>query len=249
MKRLDEYTSEMAAEVERAREAGGEGAWVYYGMVLVGVVATGTLTYSLTRRGMAGAALWSEWAAFAAALPVALLEGSAVALMYGRHHWFRSRAQRELGHAASWAIWGVLVANSIAHFQVGFGAGEAMPGWLRAHTRVVLPLAIVAVPILWKMLYDRRPESQARLAALEADAVFREGLLKVRREQDALMIDAYRAAIRAPEVTAAKERLLRRAAIRQAEEVSGFIEAAEEDSLPAMRERRASHVNGYDRGN
>lgn len=249
MKRLDEYTSEMAAEVERAREAGGEGAWVYYGMVLVGVLVTGTLTWSLTRRGMAGGALWSEWAAFAAALPVALLEGSAVALMYGRHHWFRSRGQRELGHAASWAIWGVLVANSVAHFWVGFGAGEAMPGWLRAHTRVVLPLAIVAVPILWKMLYDRRPESQARLAALEADAAFREGLLKVRREQDALMIDAYRTAIRAPEVTAAKERLLRRAAIRHAEDVSGFIEAGEDDSLPAPRELRVSHVNGFDRGN
>ena len=231
MKRLEDYTSEMDAVVEEAQESGGDGSVVYYGMVLVGVVVTGTLTYSLARRGMNGSTLWGDWLAFAAFLPVLLLEGSALALMYGRHHWFRSTSQRTLGHVASWIIWLVLIVNSIAHFWVGFSPDAAVPGWLRFHTRVLLPLAIVAIPILWKTLYDRRPDSQARLAVLEADAAFRDGLLKVKREQDALMIHAYRSAIRAPEVTAAKDKLFRRAAIKHAESVAGFIE---EESLPAQ---------------
>src|SRR5262249_48949781 len=101
----------------------------------------------------------------------------------------------------------------------------------------------------------------ARLAVLEADAAFRDGLLKVKREQDALMIHAYRSAIRAPEVTVAKEKLFQRAAIKHAESVAGFIE---EDSLPEDREgnqvppqstqrgnvyRGSQLVNGPDRGN
>jgi hypothetical protein len=157
---------------------------------------------------------------------------------------------------ASWIIWLVLIVNSIAHFWVGFSPDAAVPGWLRFHTRVLLPLAIVAIPILWKTLYDRRPDSQARLAVLEADAAFRDGLLKVKREQDALMIHAYRSAIRAPEVTAAKDKLFRRAAIKHAESVAGFIE---EESLPAPGETPAARrgdgyrggqvVNGADRGN
>ena len=256
MKRLEDYTSEMDAVVEEAQESGGDGSVVYYGMVLVGVVVTGTLTYSLARRGMNGSTLWGDWLAFAAFLPVLLLEGSALALMYGRHHWFRSTSQRTLGHMASWIIWLVLIVNSIAHFWVGFSPDTPVPGWLRFHTRVLLPLAIVAIPILWKTLYDRRPDSQARLAVLEADAAFRDGLLKVKREQDALMIHAYRSAIRAPEVTAAKDKLFRRAAIKHAESVAGFIE---EESLPAPGETSAARsgngyrggqvVNGADRGN
>jgi hypothetical protein len=246
----------MDAVIEEAQESGGDGSVVYYGMVLVGVLVTGTLTYSLTRRGMNGSTLWGDWQAFAAFLPVLLLEGSALALMYGRHHWFRSASQRTLGHVASWIIWLVLVANSIAHFWVGFSPDAAVPGWLLFHTRVLLPLAIVAIPILWKTLYDRRPDSQARLAVLEADAAFRDGLLKVKREQDALMVHAYRSAIRAPEVTAAKEKLFRRAAIKHAESVAGFIgddTMPAHDTSPAVRRgnvyRGNQVVNGADQGN
>ncbi len=242
MKRLEDYQTEMETVVEEAQETGGDGSMVYYGMVLVGVVVTGTLTYSVTRRGMNGSELWGDWLAFAAFLPVVLLEGSALALMYGRHHWFRSASQRNLGHAASWVIWIVLIANSIAHFWVGFTPDAPVPSWLLFHTRIVLPLAIVAIPILWKTLYDRRPDSQARLAVLEADAAFRDGLLKVKREQDALMINAYRSAIRAPEVTAAKEKLFRKAAIKHARSVAGFIE---DDALPpAAKEQEQVDLDG-----
>jgi hypothetical protein len=91
----------MDAVVEDAQESGGDGSVVYYGMVLVGVVVTGTLTYSLARRGMNGSTLWGDWLAFAAFLPVLLLEGSALALMYGRHHCFaRPRSAR----SATWRV-------------------------------------------------------------------------------------------------------------------------------------------------
>jgi hypothetical protein len=37
-----------------------------------------------------------EWVTVAALLPTVLLEGSALALVYGRHHWFRSEEQRNI---------------------------------------------------------------------------------------------------------------------------------------------------------
>ncbi|MCI0392953.1 MAG: hypothetical protein MOB07_29830 [Acidobacteria bacterium] len=83
MNRLEDYTTEMEAVDEEAQESGGDGSIVYCGIVLVGVVVTGALTYSSPRRGMNGSTLRSDWPAFAAFLPVLLLESSALALLNG----------------------------------------------------------------------------------------------------------------------------------------------------------------------
>jgi hypothetical protein len=120
MNNLDHYNREMKQIAQEAGKRKGVGgglvAWL---MMLVGVVVTGTMTYALTRKGMASSVLWRTWVNFAAFLPTVLLEGSALALVYGRHHWFRSEEQRSVSNAASWVIWGLLAVTSVVHFAFG----------------------------------------------------------------------------------------------------------------------------------
>lgn len=229
MRSLDYYAREMKQTADQASKnkgiIGGSGmAWV---MMLVGVVVTGTMTYSLTRRGMASSALWSEWVDVAAFMPVILLEGSALALVYGRHHWFRSSEQRGLASIASWLIWLVLGATSIVHFALGSTRDQTVVWLMDGWASYGLPLSIVLVPMLWKRLYDAAPESAMRVAVLEAEASLRSQLVEVAREQNDLMVEAYRQALDTPRVTQARRALFEQASIEHAREIVGFIEGAE----------------------
>lgn len=229
MRTLDHYTNEMRRVADKASKnkggIGGSGmAWV---MMLVGVIVTGTMTYSLTRKGMASSALWSEWVDIAAFMPVVLLEGSALALVYGRHHWFRSSEQRGLASIASWLIWLVLGATSIVHFAFGSAQDETAIWLMSSWASYGLPLSIVLVPMLWKRLYDAAPESAMRVAVLEAEAELRSQLVEVTREQNDLMVESYRQALDTPRVRQARQALFEQASIEHAKEIVGFIEGAE----------------------
>ena len=241
MQPLNHYTREMK-EIERQADhnkgiiGGGTVAWL---MMIVGVVVTGTMTYSLTRAGMASSALWKAWVDFAAFLPVTLLEGSAIALVYGRHHWFRSAEQRQLANVAGWVIWGLLAATSIVHFAFGASRNGTMQSAMSVYASYILPLAIVAAPMLWKRLYDLAPESAQRVAVLEAEADLRSQLVDVQRAQNALMVEAYRESLNTPRVTAARNALFEQASIEHAKAVVGFIEGAEsKQQQPATQPRQ-----------
>lgn len=208
-------------------------AWA---MMIVGAIVTGTMTYSLTREGMANNALWKSWVDFAAALPVALLEGSALALVYGRHHWFRSSEQRRIANAASWLIWALLAVTSLVHFAFRSDKSETMEALMTAYASYILPLAIVAAPMLWKRLYDAAPESAMRTAILEAEADLRSQLIAIEREQNALMISAYRDGMTAPRVSAARTALFEQASIEHARNIAGFIEGSPApDETPKLK--------------
>jgi hypothetical protein len=201
MNNLDHYNREMKQIAQEAGKRKGIGgglvAWL---MMLVGVVVTGTMTYALTGKGMASSVLWRTWVNFAAFLPTVLLEGSALALVYGRHHWFRSEEQRSVANAASWVIWGLLAITSVVHFAFGSTTNPTIKWLMRVYASYILPLAIVGVPMLWKRLYDTAPDSMMRVAVLEAEAPLRSQLVDVEREQNALMIAAYREALDTPQV-------------------------------------------------
>jgi hypothetical protein len=100
MNSLDHYNREMKQIAQDAGKTKGKGHWVAWLMMLIGVVVTGTMTYALTSKGMASSRLWRTWVDVATFLPVILLEGSALALVYGRHHWFRSEEQRRIANIA-----------------------------------------------------------------------------------------------------------------------------------------------------
>lgn len=230
MQNLDHYQREMKQIAQDAGKGkgiigGGAMAWL---MMIVGVIVTGTMTYSLTHEGMKSNALWKEWVNFAAFLPVTLLEGSALALVYGRHYWFRSDEQRAIANAASWVIWVLLAATSIVHFALGNTQDGTMKWLMSVYASYILPLAIVGVPMLWKKLYDAAPESAMRVAVLEAEASLRSQLVDVQREQNALMIEAYREGMQTPRVTEARKALFEQASIEHAKTITGFIEGAED---------------------
>jgi len=204
--------------------------------MIVGVVVTGTMTYALTHKGMESSALWKRWVDVAAFLPVTLLEGSALALVYGRHHWFRSTEQRRVANTASWVIWVLLAITSVVHFAFGDTGDGTAKSLMSVYASYILPLAIVAVPMLWKKLYDAAPESATRIAVLEAEADLRSQLVEVQREQNALMVDAYRESLDTPRVSAARKALFEQASIEHAKNIVGFIEGAEDhaqDDFPA----------------
>ena len=228
MNNLDYYNREMKQIAQEAgKRKGVGGAVVAWLMMLVGVVVTGTMTYALTRKGMASSVLWRTWVNFAAFLPTVLLEGSALALVYGRHHWFRSEEQRGVANAASWVIWGLLAITSVVHFAFGSTVNPTMKWLMSVYASYVLPLAIVGVPMLWKRLYDTAPDSMVKVAVLEAEASLRSQLVEVEREQNALMVAAYREALDTPRVTEARRALFERASIEHAKNITGFIEGAE----------------------
>ncbi len=230
MQNLDHYNREMREIADDASKqkgiiGGGVMAWA---MMLIGVVVTGTMTYALTHKGMMSSALWKAWVDFAAFLPVALLEGSALALVYGRHYWFRSSEQRKLANVAGWVIWLVLAATSIVHFAFGASGSGAMQSFLGFYASYILPLTIVAVPMLWKRLYDAAPESAMRVAVLEAEADLRSQLVEIQKEQNTLMVQAYRDGMNTSRVSAARKALFEQASIEHAQSIVGFIEGAED---------------------
>jgi uncharacterized membrane protein YidH (DUF202 family) len=236
MNNLNHYQREMKQVAQEAEKTQGKGHWVAWLMMLVGVVVTGTMTYALTSKGMASSRLWRTWVDVAAFFPVVLLEGSALALVYGRHHWFRSEEQRRIANTASWVIWGLLAITSVVHFAFGSTTDTTMKWLMSVYASYILPLAIVGVPMLWKKLYDAAPDSQIRIAVLEAEASLRSRLVDVEREQNDLMVSAYREALDTPRVTAARRALFEQASIEHAKNITGFIEGAEDGSdahLPA----------------
>lgn len=251
MRPLENYTREMKAVIHEANTkkgfiGGGTMAWA---MMIVGVVVTGTMTYSLTRKGMQSSALWKEWVDFAAVLPVTLLEGSALALVYGRHHWFRSSEQRSLANVASWLIWILLAATSVTHFAFGSTSNETMQWLMSVYASYLLPLAIVGAPMLWKKLYDAAPESAMRVAVLEAEADLRSQLVEVQREQNSLMVGAYRESMDTPRVSAARRALFEQASIEHAKEIVGFIEGADAHTEGARPEDHRERSRTVWRGN
>jgi hypothetical protein len=235
MNNLNHYQREMKAISQDAGKTKGKGHGVAWLMMIVGVFVTGTMTYSLTRKGMTDSSLWREWVTVAAILPTVLLEGSALALVYGRHHWFRSEEQRSIANTASWVIWVLLATTSVVHFA--FGSTESfLVRWLMTiYASYVLPLAIVGCPMLWKKLYDAAPDSQMRIAVLEAEAALRSQMVAVEREQNALMVDAYREALDAPRVIAARKVIFESASIEHARNIAGFIDGAETDETKTRR--------------
>jgi|SRR5262245_48058838 len=241
MKPLDTYTREMKQISNDAagKKSGGGGVFAWL-MMIVGVVVTGTMTYSLTHAGMQSSALWSEWVDVAALFPVVLLEGSALALVYGRHHWFRSSGQRSLANAASWLIWLVLGATSVVHFAFRQAADPTVQWMMQVYASYILPLTIVAIPMLWKRLYDLGPESQTRIAVLEAEADLRSELVKIQREQNDLMIGAYRDGMNTARVNEARKALFEKASIEHAREITGFIEGSDEPGRTAQPESNAT---------
>jgi hypothetical protein len=97
--------------------------------------------------------------------------------------------------------------------------------WLMSvYASYILPLAIVGIPMLRKKLYDSAPDSMMRVAVLEAEAVLRSQLVEVEREQNSLMVAAYREALDTPRVVAARRALFEQASIEHAKNISGFIE-------------------------
>ena len=234
MKNIETYQHEFR-EIERQSDHKGvigvsTAAWIF---MIIGVIVTGTMTYSLTHSGMLSSALWAQWVAVAALLPVGLLEGSAVALVYGRHHWFRSSEQRRIAGAASWIVWALLAVTSVTHFAAKGSTNNTLHTVLSAYASYILPLAIVAVPMLWKRLYDLAPESATRLALLEAEADLKSEMISIQRQQNARMLESYRAALDTPRVTAARNALFERASIEHAKTIAGFIEDnTDQSALP-----------------
>jgi hypothetical protein len=239
MNNLDHYTQEMKQIAQEASKTKGKGHWLAWLMMIVGVVVTGTMTYALTRQGMSSSRLWRTWVDIAAFLPVVLLEGSALALTYGRHHWFRSEEQRRIANTASWVIWSLLATTSVVHFAFGDTKSGAIRWLMGVYASYLLPLAIVGVPMLWKKLYDAAPDSQMKIAVLDAEARLRSQMVEVERQQNDLMVNAYRDALGSPRVKAARQRLLENASIQHAENIAGFIQPTEDRSGTDL-----VHLNG-----
>jgi len=117
----------------------------------------------------------------------------AAARIIERYNFFKGAEQRKLGHMASFIVWASLAFNTIAMFASS-AIGE-MPGPLPFYVRYVLPLSIVCVPHLWKWLLDLHPDSQKRIATLEAHAEYNAQWRQIQRDQNEQVISAYRGGI------------------------------------------------------
>lgn len=228
MKDFDRYIARSRRITSQVEKSGnGLGMTISWLMILVGVVVTGIQTHSLTYAGMQGSRLYEGWLDVAAWLPVILLEGTAISLTIGRLYFFKGSEQRQLGWVSSFAVWAVLAVNTIAQFAVSY-TGQ-MPAPLIFYTRYVLPLSIVAVPYLWKWLLDLHPDSQERIATLEAESEYNAQWREIQREQHNQIIAAYRDGMESPEVKAAIRRMTAKAAISQAAQYVGTIDAHDVD--------------------
>jgi hypothetical protein len=263
MKDFDKYLKRSNDIIEKSRNSGnGLGHTISWIMILVGVVVTAVQTHSLAHKGMQGSILYKDWLDVAAWLPVVLLEGTAIGLTLGRLFFFKSISQRGLGHLASFAVWLVLAFNTVAMFSVSYVGQMSAP--LVFYTRYILPLAIVAVPYLWKALLDRHPDSLERINALETEAEYNAQWRAVQREQNDTLVSAYRQAAESPEVKQAVEGLIRKAAITHAAQIIGMVdmhdtqqaarqleeERAQLSPAPSQRQRQVwrggQMINGQD---
>lgn len=228
MKDFDKYlkrSERITAEVDKS--GNGLGMFFAWAMIIVGVVVTAIQTHGLAVTGMKGSRLYDAWLSVASWLPVFLLEGTAIGLTLGRLYFFKSTEQRKLGFVASFAVWIVLAFNTVAMFIVGNDG--ALPGPLQFYTRYVLPLSIVAVPYLWKWLLDLHPDSQERIATLEAESSYNTQWRTIQREQRDQIIGAYREAQDSAEVKEAVKRMAAKAAIDRAAQIVGQIDSHQVD--------------------
>ena len=250
MQKLETYQREFSDIARQSAQDKGiiGGGFVAWAMMLIGVIVTGTMTYSLTREGMQSNSLWREFVNVAAALPVVLLEGSALALAYGRHHWFRSHDQRRIADVANWCIWLSLASTSVVHFAFGRSGNATVKVVMGVYASYVLPLAIVAVPMLWKKLYDLSPDSAMRAAVLDAEASLRSELVQIQREQNALIVASIRDAMDTKNVQAARASLFEQASIEHSRSIVGFIQAAPDGEAQPVTshdgDARQAYVNG-----
>jgi hypothetical protein len=127
----------------------------------------------------------------------------------------------------------LLAITSVVHFTFGSTDSTTVKWLMSVYASYILPLAIVGVPMLWKKLYDAAPDSMMRVAVLEAEASLRSQLVDVEREQNALMIAAYREALDTPRVTQARKALFEQASIEHARSIAGFIEGADVEETQA----------------
>jgi hypothetical protein len=103
-----------------------------------------------------------------------------------------------------------------------------------------LPLSIVAVPYLWKWLLDLHPDSQERIATLEAESQYNAHWRNIQREQRDQIINAYREAQTSPEVKNAITRMVSKAAIDRAAQIVGQIDSHDvEESRQKIAEDEA----------
>jgi hypothetical protein len=237
MKNVNDFDTEIDVVAEKASQEDKNGNWLAWLMMFVGVIATGTMTYSLTHKGMTSSVLWKGWVSLASFGPVLLLEGSAVALTYGKHHWFKSTEQRTLADFSSWVIWVVLALTSVAHFALGKSQDGLIQSVMGFYASYILPLAIVGVPMLWKWLYDLAPESQIQVAIMELEAEVKSELIEIRKEDYRVGLEAYRAARDTDRVKEARGEIFELASIKRAENIAGFIQKAPiPELLPADEE-------------
>jgi len=233
MKDFDKYLARSQSISDSVEKSGnGLGMAVSWVMIGVGVIVTAIQTHGLAYGGMKGSKLYEDWLAIAAWLPVVLLEGTAIGLTLGRLYFFKGSEQRKLGFAASFGVWAVLAANTLAQFAIGYSDGgwfgsSELPAPLLFYTRYILPLSIVAVPYLWKWLLDLSPDSQERIAILEAQSQYNSQWRDIQREQHDQVIAAYREAQGSPEVKNAVKRMTAKAALTRAAKIVGQIDEYE----------------------
>lgn len=235
MKDFDKYLLRSKRISDSVEKSGnGLGMVISWLMILVGVIVTAIQTHGLSFNGMKGSKLYTGWLDLASWLPVILLEGTAIGLTLGRLYFFKGSEQRRLGFIASFAVWIVLAINTLCQFAISYSDGgwfgaSALPAPLLFYTRYVLPLSIVAVPYLWKWLLDLHPDSQERIATLEAESEYNTQWRQIQREQRDQIIGAYREGIDAPEVKAAVKRMAAKAAIDRAAQIVGQIDSHDID--------------------
>ncbi len=87
-----------------------------------------------------------------------------------------------------------------------------------------------------------------RVAVLEAEADLRSQLVEVQREQNTLMVGAYRESMDTPRVSAARRALFEQASIEHAKEIVGFIEGAEAHTESARPEDNRERPRAVWRG-
>lgn len=255
MRDFDKYLQK-SHEIQRQSDAQGDTAGYAFpwAMIVLGVIVTGFQTHALSYRGMQGSALYNEWLDIAALLPVLLLEGTAVSLIYCRQHVFKGDKQRSLAHRASYAIWAVLLINTVAVFTL---SGGSVPGPVKFWTRYVLPLAIVAVPYLWKRILDLNPGAMERVAILDAEAQYNAQWRRILSEQRQQVVNAYEKAATSEEVRQATEKLVTKAALKQAAAITGAIAETETELRDGLHSidspsatpgissmKQKSHLNG-----
>lgn len=236
-------TEERMQRAVAAHKPGIEEHWYYWPMIFIGVMVTGTMTFAAARRGMASSALWSEWVDFAAFLTVLVIEGSAIALTYGHQNWFRSTAQRQLATQAGWSVWIVLALTTVASFARNAGGKDdhGIDSLLSWHTSYFLPLSIVVLPMVAKRLYELRPESQMRISIQETEGQLMDELVKIKREQNAIMIQGYRNSLTTGTAKAAIAESFEKLAVHRARKIAAYtadIEWPDEIDLDPKAPRR-----------